>query len=160
MTGHFGGAESCDVRVRGMGHIRGLPAFHVMFCGPRNHESLPYTIDRHGYVRYANWRLYGERALVGQPAIVWRCGDNVLVEHQDIPLTQFTVDVVADTRLIRPVKEARLFETPFESPQPFLPDLGDVAWLLAVRMRRSVRCRQRGVTGTQERLFPLATDAS
>ncbi len=26
-----------------MGHIRGLPAFHVMFCGPRNHESLPYT---------------------------------------------------------------------------------------------------------------------
>jgi len=118
------------------------------------------TIDRHGYVRYANWRLYGERALVGQPAVVWRCGDNVLIEHQDIPLTQFTVDVVADTRLIRAVKEARLFETPFVSPQPFLPDLGDVEWLLAVRMRRSARCRQREVTGTQERLFPLDTDAS
>jgi len=118
------------------------------------------TIDRHRYVRYANWRLYGERALVGQPDVVWRCGDNVLIEHQDIPLTQFTVDVVADTRLIRAVKEARQFETPFVSPQPFLPDLGDVEWLLAVRMRRSVRRRQREVTGTQERLFPLDTDAS
>jgi len=118
------------------------------------------TIDRHGYVRYANWRLYGERALVRQPAVVWRCGDSLLVEHQDIPLTQFTVDVVADTRLIRAVKEARLFETPFVSPQPFLPDLGDVAWLLAVRVRRCVRRRQHVVTGTQERLFPLDTDAS
>jgi len=92
------------------------------------------TIDRHGYVRYANWRLYGERALVGQPAVVWRCGDSLLVEHQDIPLTHVAVDVVPNTRLIRAMKEARLFETPFVSPQPFLPDLGDVEWLLAVRM--------------------------
>jgi len=118
------------------------------------------TIDRHGYVRYANWRLYGERALVGQPAVVWRCGDSLLVEHQDVPLAQFAVDVVPDTRLIRAVKEARLFETGVVSPQPFLPHCEDVEWRLALRVRRYALRRKRVVTGRQERLFPVAVDAS
>lgn len=117
------------------------------------------TIDRHGYVRYANWRLYGERALVGQPAVVWRCGDSLLIEHQDIPLAQFAVDVVPDTRLIRAVKEARLFETPFVSPQPFLPDLGDVEWRLALPARKHARQRKQVTAGGQGRLFHDDTSA-
>lgn len=118
------------------------------------------TIDRHGYVRYANWRLYGERALVGQPAVVWRCGDSLLVEHQDVPLSHFAIEVVPDTRLIRAITDARLFETGFVSPQPFLPDLGEVEWRLAMRVRRYAVRRKRAPTGTQGRLFPLDGDAS
>jgi hypothetical protein len=33
------------------------------------------TVNKHGYVRYHNWKLYAERGLAGQPVIVWRCGD-------------------------------------------------------------------------------------
>ena len=48
------------------------------------------------------------------------------VERRDVPLNHVAVEVVPDGRLIRAVVAARLFEMGFVSPQPFLPDLGEV----------------------------------
>jgi len=76
------------------------------------------------------------------------------------PLTQFAVETVPDTRPIRVVTDVRLFETDFASPQPFLPDLGDVEWQLAVRVREYALRRKRVVVGKQERLFPVDVGAS
>jgi hypothetical protein len=71
-----------------------------------------------------------------------------------VPLTQFAVEVVPDTRLIRAVTDARQFETPFVSPQPFLPGLAEVEWHLAVRVSRYKLRRKHVAVGRQERLFP------
>lgn len=49
-------------------------------------RAFPYrsghTVNKHGYVRYHCWKMYAERGLAGQPVIVWRCGDHLLIEHQ------------------------------------------------------------------------------
>lgn len=32
------------------------------------------TVNPYGYVRYRHWKMYAERGLVKQPAVVWLCG--------------------------------------------------------------------------------------
>jgi len=106
------------------------------------------TVDKHGYVRYRNWKLYAERGLPGRPVVVWRCGDHLLIEHQDEPLAQFAVAVQPDGRHLTRVVDPRLFENRFASPQPFLLDVSAVVWHLAFAVdayaKRRTRSRQTG----------------
>jgi hypothetical protein len=44
-------------------------------------------LDRHGYVRFRNWRIYGEHGLPGQVAVVWLYGETVTVAFRDTPST-------------------------------------------------------------------------
>ena len=64
--------------------------------------------------------MYAERGLVGAPATVWLCGETLTIEHQDEPLSQFSVVFEPDKRHLARVGHPRLFETRFVSPQPFL----------------------------------------
>jgi hypothetical protein len=100
------------------------------------------VIDRGGYVRFRDWRLYGERGLVKQPAAVWLCGETITLEHEDEPLSQFTVQFAPDKRHFTEVRDPRLFETRFASPQPFLWDMSDIEWRL-VRRARPYRLRRK-----------------
>ena len=112
------------------------------------------VIDRSGYVRFRDWRLYGERGLVKQPAAVWLCGETITLEHDDEPLSQFTAHFAPDKRHFMEVSDPRLFETRFESPQPFLWDMSDIEWRLVRRARPYRLRRKRAAADRQLALFP------
>ncbi len=48
-------------------------------------------LNRYGYVRFRNWRMYGEPGLPGQAAVVWLYGETLTVTFQDTPLAQSRV---------------------------------------------------------------------
>jgi putative transposase len=112
------------------------------------------VIDDSGYVRFRDWRLYGERGLVKKPAAVWLCGETVTIEHDDEPLSQFTIHFAPDKKHFLNVDDPRLFETRFVSPQPFLWDMADVEWRLVRRARPYRVRRKRATLGVQPALFP------
>ena len=60
-------------------------------------------------------------------------GETITLEHDDAPLSQFTVHLAPDKRYFTEVSNPRLFETRFASPQPFLWDMSDIDWLLERR---------------------------
>ncbi len=52
-------------------------------------------LDRHGYVRFRNWRMYGEPGLPGQAAVVSLYGETLTVGFGDTPLAQYRVQAPA-----------------------------------------------------------------
>jgi putative transposase len=116
------------------------------------------TVNRYGFVRYCNWQMYAERGLVGQPVVVWRCGDHLLIEHQDEPLAQYAVAFGSDTVHPAKVFEPRFFEHRFPSPQPFLLDLSALPWQPVFRAERYHRRRRLRVGSHQVLLFDMRTN--
>src|SRR5205085_5953126 len=87
-------------------------------------------LDRHGYIRFHDWRLYGERGLAHQPVNVWVYEGTLQVEHQAVTLSRYRVELLEDRRHIKAVSNPRVAETIFRSPQLALFDLGPDEWLL------------------------------
>ncbi len=112
------------------------------------------TVNHDGYVRYRHWKMYAERGLVKQPTVVWLCGETLTVEHEDEPLSQFTVKLASDKRHLAQVGDPRLFETRFTSPQPFLWHMDGVEWHKVMRADAYTPRRKRVLIGEQLRLFP------
>lgn len=111
-------------------------------------------------VRYRNWHLYAERGLVGQPIVVWLCGSHVLIERQDEPLSQYSIEFGADPVHPTRVFEPRFFEHRFPSPQPFLLDLTGVPWCPAYRADRCRRRHRPAIAASLELPFELPTGAT
>ena len=102
------------------------------------------SLDRHGYLRFHHWRLYGERGLAGSPVTVWVYEGTLKVEYQAVLLSQYSIELQEDRKHLRRVSNPRLVDTPFRSPQWTLFDLGPDDWLLYLRLpeyaaRRSIR---------------------
>jgi putative transposase len=87
-------------------------------------------LDRNGYLRFQNWKLYGERGLAKAPVTVWIYEGSLKVEHQAVTLAQYSVGLQDDRKHVQKVSNPRLVETPFRSPQLALFDLGPDEWLL------------------------------
>lgn len=87
-------------------------------------------LDRYGYIRFQDWRLYGERRLAHQPVNVWVFEDTLKLEHQAVTLSKYRVELLEDRRHIRAMSNPRIAETIFRSPQLTLFDLGPNEWLL------------------------------
>ena len=49
------------------------------------------TIDKLGYVRFRDWRVYGERGLTGRPVAVWLYREHLTVSFADEPLAEYRV---------------------------------------------------------------------
>jgi hypothetical protein len=77
-------------------------------------------LDRWGYVRFKNWRFFGEDGLSGQEVYVWTYEDTLKVEYQTTTLSEYAVTFDADHKGITQVKKSRQLETQFVSPQPHL----------------------------------------
>ncbi len=91
-------------------------------------------VDRHGYIRFRHWRLYGERGLAGAPVSVWVYDGSLRLEYQTVLLAGYSVVLQGDGKHIREVRHPRLAETRFRSPQLALFHLGPDEWLLALRL--------------------------
>jgi putative transposase len=47
---------------------------------------LKRTLDRQGYLRFRNWRIYGERGLSRERIVLWLCDEQLRLEFADTPL--------------------------------------------------------------------------
>ena len=72
-------------------------------------------LDKHGFLRFSNWKLYGERGLAHQPVSVWVYEGSLKIEHQAVTLSKYTVELQDDHRRLREVSNPRLADTPFRS---------------------------------------------
>ncbi len=103
-------------------------------------------VDQQGYVRFRNWRIYGERGLAGEPASVWITDEEVTIQADDEPLATYTVAYQRDRRHFRQVMPKQIFETRYTVPQLPLPGVDPGEWPLAIelpRLRRRRRSRHR-----------------
>jgi transposase len=91
-------------------------------------------LTRAGYVRFRHWRLYGERGLAGETVAVWLYGEHLTIAFADEALAQYAVTYQPDRRRLATVTEARLFETPYRSPQLPLWERQADEWLTVIRV--------------------------
>ncbi len=87
-------------------------------------------LDKHGFLRFSNWKFYGERGLAHQPVAVWVYEGTLTIEYQATTLSKYTVELQEDRRHVREVSNPRLANTPFRSPQLTLIDLSPNEWVL------------------------------
>ncbi|MBO0790753.1 MAG: hypothetical protein J2P36_07365, partial [Ktedonobacteraceae bacterium] len=87
-------------------------------------------LDTHGYLRFQNWKFYGEQGLAREKVTVWVHEGSLRVEHQAVTLSQYRIELQDDHQHLRAVSHPRLSHTPFRSPQLALFDLGPDEWLL------------------------------
>jgi putative transposase len=87
-------------------------------------------LDKNGFLRFQNWKLYGERGLAKAPVTVWIYEGSLKIEHQAVTLSKYSVELQEDHKHLKTVSHPRLAETPFRSPQLALFDLGPGEWLL------------------------------
>ena len=90
-------------------------------------------IDRHGFVKFKHWRLYGELGLAGEDVSVWVYEGNLKVEYQATALALYELSIEKDKGKIAKVTSARRLETHFRSAQLDLWQISDTEWLLALR---------------------------
>ncbi len=100
-------------------------------------------VDEQGYVRFRNWRLYGERGLAGHPASVWVTEEDVTIQFAEEPLASYGVTYQRDHRHFRQVTPRRVFDSCYQSPQPPLLAMDPEDWRLAIELPRRQQ-RQRG----------------
>jgi putative transposase len=112
-------------------------------------------VDQQGYIRFRNWRLYGERGLAGEPASIWITDEDVTIQAADDPLATYEVKYQRDHRHFRQVIPKRIFETRHGAPQPPLLELGPDDWLLAIEQPLHRRRRRRRSVLVQAELFDL-----
>ncbi len=90
-------------------------------------------LDRHGYVRFKQWRFFGEDGLAGSEVSVWMYEGTLKIEYQTTALSEYTLSLSPDHQQIQAVKNPRRIETHFASPQLHLWQRGETEWLLALK---------------------------
>jgi hypothetical protein len=103
------------------------------------------SLERSGYVRFRNWRFFGEDGLAGEDVSVWVYEGQIKLEYQATPLSLFTVTFQPDHKQIADVKNPRRIETHFRSPQLDLWQFSDTEWLLALRQPERKKNKRRRV---------------
>lgn len=117
-------------------------------------------LDKHGFLRFSNWKLYAERGLAHQPVSVWVYEGTLKIEHQAVTLSKYAVELQEDHKHLREVSHARIADTPFRSPQLTLIDVSPDEWMLYWRMPSYTMHHRRQVPGVKQLLlFDLPTEA-
>jgi putative transposase len=115
------------------------------------HERV---LDAYGYVRFLDWRLYGEEALAEREAAVWQQPGSLTLEYGGETLSAYDFEPVAGTGKPTAVGGARMFETTFVLPQLRLFALEEAGWLTAMKLEGYAPRQSRRPLPLQEVLFP------
>lgn len=110
--------------------------------------------DRLGYVRFRQWRIYGEYGLAHQTAVVWLYGETLTVACGETALAVYRVSYQPGLKQLRTITEPQLFDTRYRSPQQPLWELGEEEWLKVVRVQPVMRQTRRAPMGEQA-VLPL-----
>ena len=111
------------------------------------------VLDPLGYVRFLDWRLYGEEALPRREVAVWLQPESLTLEYGGRPLSSYDVELSRETGKLETVGGARLFGTPYALPQLrlFAPD--ETGWLKALRLEGYAPRKPVGPMTLQQVLF-------
>src|SRR5579875_2691514 len=90
-------------------------------------------LDRSGYIRFRRWRFYAEAGLAKRPVQVSFYTSTLKIEYQETELAFYTLEW-EDNKHIKEVKNPRLIETGYRSPQLTLWTLGPDEWLLFLKL--------------------------
>jgi len=96
-------------------------------------EFIRY-LDRSGYIRFRRWRFYAEAGLAKQEVQVSFYTSTFKIEYQDTELAFYTMEWSEDNKHIKEVKNPRVIETGYRSPQMTLWTLGPDEWLLFLKL--------------------------
>lgn len=91
---------------------------HILFA-----TRYTRNLDKHGFLRFYNWKFYGERGLAHQAVSVWVYEGTLKIQHQAMTLSKYTVELQKDRKHPKAVSNPGLVDTPFRSPQLTLIDL-------------------------------------
>lgn len=86
-----------------------------------------------GYIRFRRWRFYAEAGLAKQEVQVSFYTSTLKIEYQETELAFYTLEW-EDNKHIKEVKNPRLIETGYRSPQLTLWTLGPDEWLLFLKL--------------------------
>jgi hypothetical protein len=112
------------------------------------------VLDPLGYVRFLDWRLYGEEALPRREVAVWLQPESLILEYGGKPLSSYDVELSRETGKLEAVGGARLFGTAHTLPQLQLFAMDDAGWLKALKLEGNAPRRPAGPMALQEVLFP------
>jgi len=101
------------------------------------------TLDKLGYVRFRQYRVYSELGLARRPVAVWLYEERLTIAFHDTLLAQATVDYQPDGTHFRAVSEPYLYATQYQSPQLPLWALDDHEWVKVLRLPPRVLRRKR-----------------
>ena len=87
-------------------------------------------LDKNGFLRFADWKFYGERGLPRAKVTIWIYEGSLKVEKEAVTLSDYEVSMLDDHKHVQAVRSARTHQTPFRSPQLTLFDLNQGDWLL------------------------------
>lgn len=105
-------------------------------------------LNKHGYLRFRHWRLYGELGVARRQANVWLSKEHLTVEYGDEPLAQYAVQYQPDDKHLRAIGEPHRFETNYRTPQLDLWHSEAVEWHLVTRLPDyAPRTRKRKAVG-------------
>lgn len=91
-------------------------------------------LDRSGYIRFRRWRFYAEAGFAKQEVQVSMYTSTLKIEYQETELAFYTMAWAEDNKHIKEVKNPRLIETSYRSPQLTLWTLGPDEWLLFLKL--------------------------
>jgi hypothetical protein len=117
-------------------------------------------VDQQGYVRFRNWRIYGERGVAGKEAAIWLYEEHLTVQFEDEVLADYTVAYQRDHQHLRSVSASHLYTSRHRSPQLPLLELEPDDWRTAIALpepRRRPRVRSTMVQFPLLSLDELAT---
>jgi len=114
------------------------------------------VLDALGYVRFLDWRLYGEETLPRREVAVWLQPEGLTLEYGGQPLSSYDVELSRETGKPKAVRSARLFETTYQrsSPQLRLFALEEAGWLTALKLEEYAPRRSSDPMALQEVLLP------
>ncbi len=90
-------------------------------------------LDRSGYIRFRRWRFYAEEGLARQKVQVSIYTSTLKIKYQDSELAFYTMEW-EENKHIKEVKNPRLIETGYRSPQLTLWTLEPDEWLLFLKL--------------------------
>jgi putative transposase len=91
-------------------------------------------LDKYGFLRFQNWKLYAERGLAHESVSVWVYEASLKIEYKAVLLSKYSVELQEDRKHLRQVSNPRLAETPFHWPQLTLIDVDPHEWVLYWRL--------------------------
>ncbi len=120
------------------------------------------VLDPLGYVRFRDWRIYGEEGLAKREAAIWLHEKPLTLEHAGQALARYDVEYApgapgeAGGKKLATIRRPRLFETSFALAQLKLfglDSLGESGWLKVMRLEDYAPRRPRP-QALQDVLFP------
>ena len=115
-------------------------------------------LNRYGYLRFRNWRIYAEEGLAGDQVVVWLYQEHMTVAFKEMVLGQYTVTYQPDQIHPATVMPDRLYPTSYHARQLTFWERSDPMWRLAYRVPLyPVRLRRSPMATGEQLGFPRET---